>query len=41
MYVHLNMEATGQPWKLFLSNYHLEFFFETESLIESIKLADQ
>lgn len=36
----LNMEARGQTWELCLRNHHPKFFFETESLIGSVKLAD-
>lgn len=37
----LNMEARGQTWELYLRSHHAKFFFETESLIGSVKLADR
>lgn len=39
--MHLNVEARRPPWELRFRNHHLEFLFETESPIASIKLADQ
>ena len=39
--IPLNMEARGQTCEVYLRNHHPKFFFETESLIGSVKLADQ